>query len=120
VLLVSTTTAVRQRRSHAENEAFEGSSQVDAKVEENVLHHRFELPIADEAVATAYYRLEDGRVVLIHTEVPAEFSGQGFASRLAQGTFELLRQTGRKAVLKCPFMSRYLIKHPEYSDIVAG
>jgi predicted GNAT family acetyltransferase len=93
---------------------------MDAKVEENVQQHRFELPIADETVAAAYYRLEDGRVVLIHTEVPAEFSGHGIASRLAQGTFELLRQTGRKATLKCPFMSRFLIKHPEYADIVAG
>ncbi|CAH2398537.1 GNAT family N-acetyltransferase [Mesorhizobium escarrei] len=47
------------------------------KVTENTQQHRFELPIADEALAAAYYRLENGRVVLIHTEIPLEFSGQG-------------------------------------------
>jgi predicted GNAT family acetyltransferase len=89
-------------------------------VRENADLHRFELPITEGAIAAAYYRVEGGLVVLIHTEVPAEFSGQGIASRLAEGTFEILRKTGRKAVLKCPFMSRYFAKHPEYADIVAG
>ena len=87
---------------------------MNAKVTENTHLRRFELPIADGVIATAYYRLEDGRVVLIHTEVPSEFSGQGIATRLAHGTFELLRKTGRKAIPKCPFMSRFLVKHPEY------
>lgn len=93
---------------------------MDAKVSENVEQRRFELPINGEALAAAYYRLDNGRIVLVHTEVPAEFSGQGIASLLAQGTFELLRQSGRKAVLRCPFMSRFFVKHPEYANIVAG
>ena len=95
-------------------------SQMNAKVTENTEQHRFELPIADGVLASAYYRVEHGRVVLVHTEVPQEFSGQGIASRLARGTFELLRQTGRKAILKCPFMSWFVVAHPEYTDIVAG
>ncbi|ESY65225.1 MULTISPECIES: GNAT family N-acetyltransferase [Mesorhizobium] len=91
-----------------------------AKVTENIQQHRFELPITGQAFAVAYYSLQDGKVALIHTEVPSEFSGQGIASRLAQGTFELLRKTGRKAVLKCPFMSGFVARHPEYTDVVAG
>ncbi|AEH89970.1 N-acetyltransferase [Mesorhizobium sp. M7A.F.Ca.US.014.04.1.1] len=93
---------------------------MDAKVTENIRQHRFELPITGHAFAVAYYTLQDGKVALIHTEVPSEFSGQGIASRLAQGTFELLRKTGRKAVLKCPFMSGFVARHPEYTDVVAG
>jgi predicted GNAT family acetyltransferase len=90
------------------------------EVRENVAQHRFELPIAGEALAVAYYTIEDGRVVLTHTEVPAAFSGQGIASRLAHGVFELLRRTGRKAVLKCPFMGEFFARHPEYADVVEG
>jgi len=90
------------------------------EVRENTQQHRFELPIKGEAMAVAYYRVEDGRVVLTHTEVPAEFSGQGIASRLARGTFELLRRSGRKAVLKCPFMGEFFARHPEYADVVEG
>lgn len=93
---------------------------MNAKVTENTQQHRFQLPIADGAFAAAYYRIENGRVFLIHTEVPSEYSGQGIASQLAHGTFELLRATGRKAVPKCPFIGRFLIKNPQYSDVVAG
>jgi uncharacterized protein len=93
---------------------------MNAKVTENTEQHRFELPIADGALAAAFYRIENGRVALIHTEVPSQFSGQGIATQLAEGTFELLRKTGRKAILKCPFMGQFLVKHPEYADVVAG
>jgi uncharacterized protein len=92
------------------------------KVIENAAQHRFELPIAgsDGAIAAAYYRIEDDVLVLTHTEVPYEFSGRGIGSRLARGVFDLLRASGRKAVLKCPFMAAFYARHPEYSDIVAG
>src|ERR1700742_3883920 len=90
------------------------------EVRENPQKHRFELPIEGDAMALAYYTIEDGRVVLTHTEVPAEFSGQGIASRLARGIFELLRGSGRKAILKCPFMGEYFARHPEYADVVEG
>lgn len=94
-------------------------TQMNAKVTENTQQHRFELPIADGAIAAAYYRLENGRLVMIHTEVPTEFCGQGIASQLAHGIFELLRKTGRKAIPKCPFMGQFLVKNPQYSDVLA-
>jgi uncharacterized protein len=96
--------------------------QKDGAVTENGAQHRFEQAIegSDGDIAAAYYRLEDGVVVLTHTEVPFEYSGQGIGSRLARGVFDLLRASGRKAVLRCPFMSAFYARHPEYSDVVAG
>ncbi|HYC99118.1 N-acetyltransferase [Brevundimonas sp.] len=96
------------------------SSPVDVEVRENAGLRRFERPIRDDAVAAAYYTDEDGKLVFIHTEVPSEFSGQGIATALARGTFDLLRQSGRKAVLACPFMVRFANAHPEYADVVVG
>jgi hypothetical protein len=90
------------------------------EVWDNPAQHRFERPIHDQAVAAAYYRVEDGQLVFIHVEVPSEFSGQGIATALAQGTFDLLRKTGRKAVLRCPFMNHFFAAHPDYADIVVG
>jgi predicted GNAT family acetyltransferase len=92
---------------------------IDAEVRENAAQHRFERPIHDSAIAAAYYRDGGGRLVFIHTEVPAEFSGQGIATALAPGTFELLRRSGRKAELICPFMVHFANTHPEYGDVVA-
>ncbi len=93
---------------------------IDAIVRENPQQHRFERAIHDGAIAAAYYRTDDGKLVFIHTEVPSEFNGLGIASELARGTFELLRQSGRKAILTCPFMVEFANKHPEYSDVVVG
>jgi uncharacterized protein len=89
-------------------------------VRENPQEHRFEWPINDNATAAAYYRLDEGRLVFTHTEVPSEFSGQGIATELARGTFELLRESGRKATLVCPFMVHFFSTHPEYADVVDG
>lgn len=89
-------------------------------VRENSAEHRFERPIHNGAVAVAYYRTQDGRLVFTHTEVPPAFSGQGIATELARGAFELLRASGRKAILVCPFMVSFANAHPEFGDVIVG
>jgi predicted GNAT family acetyltransferase len=80
---------------------------------------RFELALGDE-FAAAYYRIQGDTVVLTHTEVPQKHSGQGVGTRLATAVFEEIRRSGRKAVAKCPFMSRFATRHPEYAELIAG
>ncbi|MFQ8432310.1 GNAT family N-acetyltransferase [Amaricoccus sp. W119] len=93
---------------------------MEEQVIDNPAEHRFELPLEGEDIAAAYYRIEDGRVVLIHTEVPSQYGGRGIGSKLATGVFDLIRASGRKAVLRCEFMGRFYAKHREYDDIVEG
>lgn len=81
---------------------------------------RYELPIANEAVAVTYYSLDDGRVVLLHTEVPNEFGGQGIGKRLAHAVFETLKAEGKRVIAKCPFMASYAARHPEYAAMLDG
>lgn len=90
------------------------------KVQENKQLRRFELPISQGLVAATYYCVEGDRIVLFHTEVPPQATGRGIGSRLAQGIFDLLRASGRKAILKCPFMSRFFADHLDYMDVIAG
>lgn len=86
----------------------------------NVSMSRYELPIADGAVAVAYYSLEDGRVVLRHTEVPSEYGGQGIGKRLAHAVFEALRAEGKRVVAKCPFMASYAARNPQIAMLLDG
>lgn len=88
-------------------------------ISDNVAASRFELAVGDE-IAMAYYRNEDGRVVLTHTEVPQALSGQGVGTRLARGVFETLRQRQARIIAKCPFMAAFAAKHPEYSAMLDG
>jgi predicted GNAT family acetyltransferase len=92
---------------------------MDCSVIENAAAHRFEMTIGD-ALAAAYYRLENGKVVLIHTEVPQRLSGQGIGSKLAEGVFRLIRETGRQVVVRCSFMAAWVSRHPEVNDLVVG
>ncbi len=86
---------------------------------DNPAQHRFELPVED-TIAVAAYRLEGERVILVHTEVPQELSGQGIGSKLAEGVFEAIRDSGRKVVTECPFMAGWVSRHPEYANLVVG
>jgi predicted GNAT family acetyltransferase len=94
---------------------------MESPVVDNPAQHRFEIALSGDDIAAAYYRIDEtGRVVLTHTEVPSEYSGRGIGSRLARGTFDAIRASGRKAVLVCPFMAAWYARHPDYSDIVDG
>ena len=62
---------------------------------------RFEMPLGDGALAITYYKVENGRVVLLHTEVPQEPSGLGYGSRLAHGVFDVLRRDRKRVIAKC-------------------
>ncbi len=88
-------------------------------VVENAEQNRFELSL-DGGIALVAYRRDGERLVLVHTEVPEEFGGQGIGSKLAKGVFELLRASGRKAVVRCEFLQGWLAKHPDYNDFVDG
>jgi predicted GNAT family acetyltransferase len=93
---------------------------MDGEIKDNFAMHRFELPLGGDALAVAYYKEEEGRVVLLHTEVPQELSGQGIGSRLAHGIFESLRSDGRRVIAKCPFMAAYASRHPQYLAMLDG
>jgi hypothetical protein len=86
---------------------------------DNPAMRRFEIDLGD-GVAAAYYRQEGDRLIFTHTEVPFEHSGQGIGGRLAEAVLEEVRARGAKAVLKCPFLSYFVARHPQYRDLVAG
>ena len=86
------------------------------EVRNNTALHRFELD-ADGHIAVAYYHLAQGVITFTHTEVPPALSGRGIGSKLARGALEAARAQGLKVVAKCPFISAYIGKHPEFGDL---
>jgi hypothetical protein len=58
-------------------------------------------------------------MTLMHTETPVAARGRGLASQLVAGVLDEMRRRGLKIVPRCPFVSAYLAKHPEYRDLVA-
>lgn len=65
------------------------------------------------------YRLMERSIVLLHTEVMDSFAGQGVGSRFARSVFDDVRRRGLKVIPKCPFIVRWLERHPEEHDVLA-
>jgi predicted GNAT family acetyltransferase len=86
-------------------------------VRDNAALHRFELEV-DGHLAVSYYHPSPGLITFTHTEVPPALGGRGVGSTLIRGALELARAQGLKVVSKCPFVSAYLGKHPEFNDLV--
>lgn len=78
---------------------------------------RFELAIGD-AIAFVDYRRTGAVLVLTHAEVPPALEGRGIGARLVRGVLELVRTRGERVVPRCPFVARYIERHPEYRDLV--
>lgn len=64
------------------------------------------------------YQVTDKIVAYTHTEVSAAFKGQGVGSVIARAVMDDARSRGRTVVPICPFLVKWLGRHPEYDDIV--
>jgi predicted GNAT family acetyltransferase len=91
---------------------------MSGEIRDNKAQSRFEIDAGSE-VAVAYYSRAPGIMTFTHTEVPFHLQGQGIASRLVRGALEAARAEGLKVVPRCSFVSSYMARHPEFSDLLA-
>lgn len=78
-------------------------------------HGRF--ATANGAILT--YRLENNRMIIDHTEVPAALRGQGIAAKLAEAALDHARRQNWRVVPLCSYVHTYMQRHPQYLDLLA-
>ena len=81
---------------------------------------RYEARIDGELAGFVDYRLAGTRRILLHTEVPPALGGRGIGAALARHILDEARAAGARVTVKCPFIQAYLVRHPEYTDIVTS
>lgn len=84
----------------------------------NVAQARFELHI-EGWLCRCDYRIIDGVMHLVHTEVPALLEGRGIAARLVRATLEFARTHQLKVLPRCSYVRVYLQRHPQERDLIA-
>ncbi len=89
------------------------------EVEDNPTLSRFEMASGGAVAFVEYVRAGDGRIALLHTEVPEALSGKGVGSALVRGTLDAVRAEGLKVVPRCEFVAAYVARYPEYRDLLA-
>jgi hypothetical protein len=81
---------------------------------------RFEARLGPGGELAAFldYRSSRSWVALLHTEVLEGYEGLGIGSQLVDGVFAQLRDRGRQVIPRCPFVVRWLERHPDEHDIL--
>jgi predicted GNAT family acetyltransferase len=90
----------------------------DAAIVRDTDRHRIEVPISSQ-MAFITYRLDGDVLTLIHTEVPHAFREKGVAKALARAALNYARAQRLSVKPDCPFIARFIRRHPEYADLVA-
>ncbi|HVS86259.1 MAG TPA: GNAT family N-acetyltransferase [Gaiellaceae bacterium] len=86
---------------------------MEPRVVDNPEELRYELWLGDRLAGQINYVREDGKVVLVHTEVDPSLAGQGLGNALVQGALDDLRERSVEYVPLCPFVTAYLRRHPQ-------
>jgi predicted GNAT family acetyltransferase len=80
---------------------------------DNKEEKRFEIH-QDGFVAFEDYKLFDGGISYLHTEVPKDLEGKGIASALAKYILDYAIENNLKVKPYCPYIKAYIDKHGEY------
>jgi uncharacterized protein len=92
---------------------------VRVNVVDNPARKRFEAFVGDRLAGFVTYRTQPGIVVLVHTEIDTAFEGHGVGSQLAAAVLGQIRDRNLKVEPLCPFITRFIERHPELTDLVA-
>jgi predicted GNAT family acetyltransferase len=80
---------------------------------------RYEIRDGDRLLGIAAYQRRGDEVRFTHTEVDPDADESGLGSRLVRGALDDVRGRGLQVVPLCPFVRRWIERHPDYADLVA-
>ena len=81
---------------------------------------RYEAVVDGQVAGLVTYEVKGDEVDLTHTVVEDAYEGQGVGSTLAKGALDDVREQGKGVIPTCPFIKRYIEKHPVYTALAAG
>lgn len=91
---------------------------IPVDVRHNARLARFEA-VVDGRLARCDYRMDDGVMLLVHTEVPPELEGRGIGAALVRAALEHATAQRIRVRPRCSFVSAYLARHREYRPLIA-
>jgi len=86
-------------------------------VRNNEAEGRFETEVDGAVVYTQYRRLASG-ILFPHTETPPPLQGRGLAGLVVRAALDWARAEGALVLPTCPYVSAWIVRHPDYHDLV--
>ncbi|MGD9343315.1 MAG: GNAT family N-acetyltransferase [Desulfuromonadales bacterium] len=90
---------------------------MNTMISNNQLAERFEIACG-KSVAFLEYKVIGRLMTLVHTEVPEELGGKGFAGKLVKFALDHAKRNKLKVVAHCEFAHSYILRHKEYSSLL--
>lgn len=87
------------------------------KVIHKITVNRFEVDLGQEK-AMLIYMIKAGLFIMLHTEVPPAFEGQGIAAKMAKTALDYAKKKKLKVRSYCSFTTRYIERHKEYQELL--
>ncbi len=91
---------------------------MNSKIVENPQASRYEIYDGEELAGFAEYHLYRDEMAILHTEIDARLQGHGLAGKLTRHLLDDARKRGRTVLPYCPFTQQWILKHPEYVNLV--
>jgi len=92
---------------------------VSVEVRDNAEAARYEIREGGQLAGFVAYRLNNGRITLVHTEVAPAYAGRGLATQLARAALDDARTRGLTVVPRCSHIADFIRKHAdEYLALV--
>lgn len=88
------------------------------RIEHNAAAQRFETTV-DGWLCRCDYRLVDGVLHLVHTEVAPALEGRGIAAALVRAALAHAQEQGVKVLPRCSYVRAYMQRHPETNALRA-
>jgi predicted GNAT family acetyltransferase len=87
-------------------------------IADNAREGRFEATVDDQVIGWQPYRRYRGHIVLMATEVDSQWRDRGVSSAMIGGVLTLIRRAGHTVIPRCKITGDYILRHPEYRDLV--
>jgi uncharacterized protein len=91
----------------------------EPRVVDNPPELRYEIWVDEQLAGEIRYTLDGEVVTMVHTEIDPAREGAGLGQALVAGALDDVRGQGRRVRPICPFVAKYIARHPEYADLVA-
>ena len=88
------------------------------EVRDNKQRFRYEILVDGTLAGFVTYGMRGGRMILVHTDIDEEHEGHGLAGILVAAALDDIRRRGLKVLPVCPYVEKFIERHPEYDDLV--
>lgn len=89
-------------------------------ITDNAQDGRFEAAVDGQVIGRQPYRRYHAHIVLMATEVDEQWRDRGVSSAMIGGVLALIRAAGHTVIPRCKITADYILRHPEYRDLVVA